>query len=210
MWDKTWVFQWKREFTAVIVWDLPVPHNMGEKLPRWGKGAPKAVIPAGLAMFRSHNLLQHESCQFTSGPGTCDVTLHKELYEKRDDNWVASQTFPRNWGVENVEWISSEEILRRHDDKQKLRPAEPQKGGALGEETSGLTAGVMEVCVRGWPPSRPLLGFVRPGFPAPCSLCGGWWVNSSWVSVRPSYQLRFLLVAHESPPQSMVTKEPSA
>lgn len=75
------------------------------------KRGPQAVIPVGLAMFKSHDLFQHKRYQFAGGPGTCDVALHKELYAKRDDdNWVASQTFPQDW-----EWkVWCESAVRKH------------------------------------------------------------------------------------------------
>lgn len=87
------------------------PTQCGRKNAPVRKRGPQAVIPVGLAMFKSHDLFQHKRYQFAGGPGTCDVALHKELYAKRDDdNWVASQTFPQDW-----EWkVWCESAVRKH------------------------------------------------------------------------------------------------
>lgn len=192
------------------------PTQCGRKTAPLKKRGPQAVIPIGLAVFKSHDLFQHKRYQFAGGPGTCDAALHQELYAKRDDdNWVASQTLPQDcewkmWSESAVRkrWVNQQwgnvEKTKRQEEVKTSRAAERQ---STGRRDLGPPLRCLEACVRGSQPSRPLPGFVRPSFPAPCSLCGGRWVNSSWVSKRPSYQLRFPLAAHESPPQSMVTKE---
>lgn len=121
------------------------PTQCGRKTAPLRKRGPQAVIPVGLAVFKSHDLFQPKRYQFAGGPGTCDAALHQELYAKRDDdNWVASQTLPQD-----CEWkMWSESAVRRHKGKKKLRPAELQKGKALGEETLGPRWGAWR-CVWG-------------------------------------------------------------
>jgi len=103
----------------------------------------------------------------------------------------------------NQQWGNTEKTQRQAEAKTS-RAAERQ---STGRRDPGAPAGVPEGVCEGVTAIPTSPGFVRPGFPAPCSLSGGWWVNSSYVSIRSSYQLRFPLAAHESPPQSMVTKE---
>lgn len=83
----------------------------------------------------------------------------------------------QQWG--NVEWISSEETLRRQKDKKKLRPAELQKGKALGRDVTWAPAAVLG---RVWGCSHPgLSGLCEAKLSSPLSLCGGRWSSSSEV-----------------------------